>query len=104
MIDTVTQTRADAAQERINAVIEQVNNLNRVKPENVPPFVLPIPQIELAASIDSLVLLLVGAGIVGEQEFLDGKYERMAEIVEQHSGKIAEAKREMLGLHVIGQR
>lgn len=97
MESTVEITRADAAVERVNKVLEKVTMSNRMLPEGMQPFQIALPQMEATAAVDALITTLVDAGIIDTQAFVDAKYERLAGLAEAAYEQVQKAKRDALG-------
>jgi hypothetical protein len=67
-----------SAQERINAAVEKINELNRTLPPGQQPY-QPVPWTDLSATLNALLrFLLEPAGPVGQLDFLRAKGEALA--------------------------
>jgi uncharacterized protein YfkK (UPF0435 family) len=96
-------TRAELAVKRVEKILEKVNMTNRTLPQGMQPFQLPLPQMEASASVDALITTLVAAGVLDEQDFVDAKYERLADLAEGAYEQVQKAKRDALGLVIAGR-
>jgi hypothetical protein len=85
-------------QERLQAAAEALNALN----SGIGPQIQPQPFAEVAAAVDAIVQLLMAKGLLTEQEFVDGKANRLADILEEIVRQGREAKRKATGLVIPG--
>lgn len=86
-----------AAAERLNAARHAFYDLNRVLPPGVQGFEIP-PTVELAAQADAIAAVLLSKGLITEDELVEAKTVRMAEIIEEMVEQARELKRQALGL------
>lgn len=92
-----------SAQERYEAAFADFMALNRTLPPGMPPFQLP-PFLETAASVDALARLLIDTGTLTEEQYVDCKAARMAEMIEALTEGARELKRQVTGLIIAGPR
>lgn len=98
---TTEAQETQTPQERLGAAFEAFGQVNKTLPAGLPPFQIP-PFLETAASTDAVVRLLLDKGIVDEEEFVDAKTLRMAEMVEELSEGARKLKRQVTGLVIAG--
>ena len=84
-------------QEQLQAALERFNAVNQTLPAGMQPFQLP-PFLEIGVGVDALANLLLEKGLIEEQEFIDRKTLRMAEMVDHLAGQASEVKRQALGI------
>jgi hypothetical protein len=85
-----------SAQERINAAVERINELNRTLPPGQQPY-QPVPWTDLSATLNALLrFLLEPAGPVGQLDFLRAKGEALANEWEALVNAAAEHKAQQM--------
>jgi cob(I)alamin adenosyltransferase len=76
------QERMKAAASRIQRVCTRIDTFNQMLPLGA-AFNLPVPQMEAAATVDTLVAALIDAGVLDEADLVVRKNERMAGLFEE---------------------
>lgn len=84
-------------QQRLEAAEKTLDAVNRMFPQGMQP-IQPPPWTEPTAAVDALIRTLIAKGLISEQEFVEAKTVRMAEIVEEMAITAQEIKRQALGL------
>lgn len=87
--------------ERLQAAQDALAKVRAVTPEGVIVFTLP-PEADIAASVDGLVRLLIAKGVLSQEELVDAKTLRLAELTEQFIEQAKDVARKASGLILRG--
>lgn len=90
MIDATMQPATP--QQRLDAAHDRFAQVNRTLPGGIRGFQVPA-EAHLAASLDALARILLARGLIDEQEFIDAKTLRLAEIIDGMCDQAVAAKR-----------
>ena len=94
--------RIAAANQRIQTICTKLDTYNRTAPNGL-GIQLNIPQMEIAATLDLVIRLMVETGLVTEPEFVARKTEAMAMAFEQAWGQSGEARRQAVRAAIVAR-
>lgn len=89
------------AVERLQAAQDALAGMRVVTPKGIVTFSLPA-EANMAAAVDGLARLMLDKGIVTEEEFVEAKTVRLAELTEEMLEQAREVKRRASGLVLPG--
>lgn len=100
MSDQDTTTRAQFALARIKQTAGKFDKFNQTLPKGMDPINPNWPALESTSALDALISMLTASGVVDEQEFVDRKYEQLADMADKVWDSAKDQKRQALGLQI----